>query len=155
MRSLFLFTKISLKSRKITKENGGHCKLFTRTLQTFERFAGQKIFSLGFFFSSFYTFIFFPYSPPARTAAFVNRFVRFTRRSSLFIHQHVCVCVYIYYYIFMIFLLFFFCGTPSRPLQRPVLAMFIFIARFFFRDLIFVFQRLCRCCRRRTQTGER
>lgn len=47
---VFVYYKISLKSRKITKENGGRCKLFIRTLQTFERLAGQKIFSLGFFF---------------------------------------------------------------------------------------------------------
>lgn len=58
MRSLFLFTKISPKSRNITKENGGDCKLFTRTLQTFERFAGRKIFSLDIIFFPFYAFFF-------------------------------------------------------------------------------------------------
>lgn len=96
---VFVYCKISLKSRKITKENGGQCKLFTRTLQTFERFAGQKIFSLGFFFS-FYTFIFFHIllrrAPPLLLTVSFG-----LSEDHLFSYINTCVCVCVYIIIYL------------------------------------------------------
>lgn len=141
--SLFLFTKISLKSRNITKENGGNCKLLTRTLETFERFAGRKIFSLYIFFSFLYVLffhIFLRCAPPLLLTVSFS-----LREDRLFSYINTCV--------FMIFFLQNAITTATITRNVFYLQCLFLLLDYFFCDLLFVFKWLYRCCCR-TQMGK-